>query len=101
VDVNKAWETIRENVQISAKENLDYYELKNYKPSFDEGCSKLLDHRFSDVRQIETDTAEPLIPDPSPFEVEIDIAKFKRYKSPDSDQILVELIQAGGALLHS
>jgi hypothetical protein len=30
------------------------------------------------------------------MEVEIDIAKLKMYKSPDSDQILAELIQAGG-----
>jgi hypothetical protein len=46
-------------------------------------------------------TAEPLVPDPNPFEVEIAIAKLKRYKSPGSDQILPELIQAGGEILHS
>jgi hypothetical protein len=39
-------------------------------------------------------TAEPLIPDPNPFEVEIAIGKLKRYKSPGSDEILTELIQA-------
>jgi hypothetical protein len=33
--------------------------------------------RFSDVRQIEIHTTEPLVPDPSPFEVEIAIAKFR------------------------
>jgi hypothetical protein len=32
VDVNKAWEAIRENIKISAKESLDYYELKKHKP---------------------------------------------------------------------
>jgi hypothetical protein len=37
----------------------------------------------SDVRQIEIHTAEPLVPDPSPFEAEIAIAKLKRYKSPN------------------
>jgi hypothetical protein len=26
VDVNKAWEIIRENIKISAREGLDYYE---------------------------------------------------------------------------
>jgi hypothetical protein len=31
----------------------------------------------SDIRRIEIHTAEPLIPEPSPFEVEIVIAKFK------------------------
>jgi hypothetical protein len=37
-------------------------------------------HRISDVRRIEIYTGEPLIHDPSPFEVEIVIKKFKRYK---------------------
>jgi hypothetical protein len=37
-------------------------------------------HRASDVRRIEIHTAEPLIPDPSPFEFEIAISKVKRYK---------------------
>jgi hypothetical protein len=44
--------------------------------------SQLLNvHGVSDVKQIEIHTAEPLVPDPSPFEVEIAIAKLKRYKS--------------------
>jgi hypothetical protein len=38
-------ETIRENIKISAKESIGYYELKVCKPWFDEGCSKLLDQR--------------------------------------------------------
>jgi hypothetical protein len=33
--------------------------------------------------------------------VEIATAKLKRYKSPGSDQILSELIQAGGQTLQS
>jgi hypothetical protein len=53
--------------------------------------SQLLNvHRVSDVRQIEIQTAEPLVPDPSPSEVEIAIAKFKKFKSTCSDQILAE-----------
>jgi hypothetical protein len=40
-----AWEMIRENIQISAKESLGQYELKKYKAWFDEGCSKLLDQK--------------------------------------------------------
>jgi hypothetical protein len=50
-------------------------------------------HRVSDVRQIEilVHTAEPLVPDPSPFEVEIAIAKLERYKSPGSDHIPADL----------
>jgi flagellar biosynthesis/type III secretory pathway chaperone len=45
VDINRAWETIRENIKISAKESLGYYELKKHKPWIDERCSELLDQR--------------------------------------------------------
>jgi hypothetical protein len=45
VESNSAWETIRENIKISAKESLGYFELKKHKPWFDEGCSKLLYQR--------------------------------------------------------
>jgi hypothetical protein len=41
---------------------------------------------------------EPLVPGPSRLEVEIDIAKLKRYKSPGSDQIPAELIQPEGEI---
>jgi hypothetical protein len=43
VNVNRALDIIRENVNISAEESLCYYELKKTKPCFDEGCSELLD----------------------------------------------------------
>jgi hypothetical protein len=36
---------IRENIKISAKESLGYFELKKHKPWFDEGCPRSLDHR--------------------------------------------------------
>jgi hypothetical protein len=29
VDINEAWEAIRRNINISSKEKLDFYELKN------------------------------------------------------------------------
>jgi hypothetical protein len=45
VEINSAWEMIRENIKISAKESLGYFELKMHKPWFDEGCPKLLDQR--------------------------------------------------------
>jgi hypothetical protein len=48
VEINSAWETIIENIKISAKESLGYYGLKKHKPRFEEGCSKLLDHRKQD-----------------------------------------------------
>jgi hypothetical protein len=190
VEINSAWEMIRDNIKISAKESLGYFELKKHKPWFDEGCSKLLDqrkqaklqmlqdpseingnnlnnvrreasryfrnknrqylkdkinelamnsnkknirnlyggmnkfkrgyqprnnlvkdengdllvdshnilnrwkncfsqllnvHNVSDARQIEVHTAEPSVPGPSRLEVEIEIAKLKKYKSPGSD----------------
>jgi hypothetical protein len=58
-------------------------------------------HNVSDIRQIEVHTAETLVPGPSRLEVEIAIVKLKKYKSPGSDQITAELIQAGGEILLS
>jgi hypothetical protein len=55
----------------------------------------------SDVRQIEIHTSESLVPDHSPFEVEIVVINLKRYKSSGSGQNLAELIQAGGKILCS
>jgi hypothetical protein len=46
-------------------------------------------HNVSDVRQIEVQRAQPLVLGPSCLEVEIAIAKLKKY----SDEILAELIQ--------
>jgi hypothetical protein len=45
VDINGAWESVRENIKISAKESLGYCELEKHKPWFDGGCSELLDQR--------------------------------------------------------
>jgi hypothetical protein len=45
VEINSAWETITENIKISTKDILRYFELKKHKPWSDEGCSKLLDQR--------------------------------------------------------
>jgi hypothetical protein len=61
----------------------------------------LIVHNVSDVRQIEVHMAEPLVPVSSRLEVEIATAKLKKYKSQGSDQILAELIQAGGEILLS
>jgi hypothetical protein len=32
VEINSAWEMIKENIKISAKEILGYFELKKHKP---------------------------------------------------------------------
>jgi uncharacterized protein YaaR (DUF327 family) len=45
VEIKSACETIRENIKISAKESLGYFELKKHKPWFNKGCSKSLDQR--------------------------------------------------------
>jgi hypothetical protein len=39
VNINRAWENTYENIKISAKEKLGYYELNKHKPWLDEGCS--------------------------------------------------------------
>jgi hypothetical protein len=46
-----------------------------------------------------SDTAEPLVPEPSPFAIETAIAKLKINKSSDIEQIAAELIQARGKTL--
>jgi hypothetical protein len=201
VDMNTAWENIRENIKASAKDSLGHYELLQHKQWFDDECSKLIDRRkqaklqwlqyqsqvngdnmdnvkheasrtfktkkreylknkmneletnsknknirdlYKDInefgkgyqtrtnlvkaengdlladshsilnrfcqqlnvrgvniRQTEIHTAEPLVPEPSSSEVETAIENLKRYKSPGTDQIPAELIQAGGNTLRS
>jgi hypothetical protein len=64
--------------------------------------SQLLDvHNVSDVRQIEIHTAEPLLPGPSHLEVDITIARLKKYKSQGSDQIPAQVIGAGCEIIVS
>ena len=53
-------------------------------------------HGVNDTRQTEIHIAEPLVPEPSAFEVEMAIGKLRRHKSPGIDQIPAELIKAGG-----
>ena len=56
--------------------------------------SQLLNvHGVNDVRQTEIHTAEPLVPEPSAFEVELAIGKLKSHISPGVDQIPAELIK--------
>jgi hypothetical protein len=52
------------------------------------------------VRQKNIQTAEPLVPEPTLVKVEIAIGKLRSYKSPGTDQILAELIKAGGEMLY-
>jgi hypothetical protein len=45
VIINRAWESVGEDITISAKESVGNYELKTCKLWFDERCSELLDER--------------------------------------------------------
>jgi hypothetical protein len=45
VEINKAWETIKETIKICIKESICFYELKKHNPWFEEGHSKSLDQR--------------------------------------------------------
>jgi hypothetical protein len=58
-------------------------------------------HAVHDVRQMDIRTAEPSVPEISLVKVEIAIGKLKSYKSPGNDQILADLIKAGGETLYS
>jgi hypothetical protein len=64
-------------------------------------CELLNVHGACGGRQTEMHTAEPFVPEPSVSEVEVAIGKLKRCKSPGIDQIMAELIQAGGETLCS
>jgi hypothetical protein len=44
-EINTAWETIRENIKISAKECIGHCEGKRHNTWFDEECLKLVDRR--------------------------------------------------------
>jgi hypothetical protein len=58
--------------------------------------SLLLDvHGANDVRRTEISTTEPLVPEPSSFEVEIAAVKLKSHNSPGIDQLPAGLIKAG------
>jgi len=57
-------------------------------------------HYFSNLfDKVEIHTAEPLVPEPSAFEVELAIEKLKSHRSPGINQIPAELIKAGGSTI--
>ena len=57
-------------------------------------------HGVNDVRQAEKHTEQPLVPEPSIFEIELAIQKLKSNKSPGIDQISAILMKAGGRTLR-
>jgi hypothetical protein len=58
VEINSAWKTSRENIKISAKGSLGYFEFKKQKPWFDEVCSNLLDQKKQAKLQWSQDPSE-------------------------------------------
>ena len=44
-------------------------------------------HGVNEIGQAETQTEEPLVPEPSVFEVELAIEKLKNHKSPNTSRI--------------
>jgi hypothetical protein len=64
-------------------------------------CQLLNVRGVNNVRQTEIHTAEPLVLEPSAFEVEMAVEKLQRHKSPHTDKIPAELIKAGGRTVHS
>jgi hypothetical protein len=76
----------------------------NIRKEWNKYFSKLLNvYRVSDVRQLEIAYSKPFATEHSLFEVETAISKLEKYESPGSEQILAELIKAGGeafALLY-
>jgi hypothetical protein len=64
-------------------------------------CQLLNIQRTDFVKQTEMHTVEPFVPETSTCQVEVAIGKLMRCKSPGIDQILAELIHAGGETFHS
>jgi len=58
-------------------------------------------HGVNEVQQTEKQAAEPLVPEPSAFEVEMTSEKLIRHKPPGIDQIAAELIKAVGRTICS
>ena len=63
-------------------------------------CQLLNAHGVHDVRQTEIHTAEPLVPEPSAFEIDMATEQIKRQKS-STDKIPLELTKAGSRTIDS
>jgi len=59
--------------------------------------SQLLNvHAVNNVGQTKIHTAEPLVPEPGAFDVEMATEKLEGHKSPGMEQIPAELMKEGG-----
>jgi hypothetical protein len=57
-DINRAWESIKENIKTSATESLGMNERKQHKPWFDEECLVISDQRKQAKMQWIQDTRQ-------------------------------------------
>ena len=57
-------------------------------------------HGFSDVRQAEIHTAEPLVPETNALDFELIIENLESHETPGIDQMPAELIKAGGSTIR-
>jgi len=74
---------VADSHSILARERNDFSQLLNV-------------YGVNNVRQTEIHTTEPLVPEPSVFEVEMAIEKLKSHESPGIDQIQAQMNKAGG-----
>jgi hypothetical protein len=58
-------------------------------------------HGLNDIIQAEIHAAEPLVPEPNAFEIEMALEKLKRQQSLRIDKIPAELIKARSRKIHS
>jgi hypothetical protein len=65
--INSAWESIRNNIKTSTKDNIVYHRLKHNKPWFSYECSKLIEqwkqaklHKLQNPSQINGDNLKNL-----------------------------------------
>jgi hypothetical protein len=45
VDINRAWQSLRETIKSLRQKSLGCHELTQHTPQYDEECTKLLDQR--------------------------------------------------------
>jgi hypothetical protein len=57
VEINSAWESIRENIKFSATESQGYFELNKHKPWLDQGCSKLDQRKQGKLQRLQDQSA--------------------------------------------
>jgi hypothetical protein len=97
-DMNEFKKGYQPRINIIKDENgnllVDFHSVLNRWKNFFNQVLNL--HGVHDVRLMDIHMAEPLVPEPSLVEVEIAIGKLKMYKSPGTDEILSELLKAGG-----